>query len=300
MLKRERNITEVIETLDVHAWDAGVYTDMTGSAVGALEDGKILYFPRLAFVLLPEEQRFLSPGIADTRSKNVSFDPKTGALKHAIGTPADVAAVERMIRRYSGQAYALIRTLLPTYAATLELGRTSFRPAEISGRALSARKDDTRLHVDAFPSTPTGGKRIMRVFTNVNPEGQGRHWRIGAHFEDVANLFANRIPRHSAALARLLSAMGVTKSYRTAYDHMMLKMHDTMKTNEAYQREVEQAEFSFPAGSTWIVYTDKVSHAAMGGQHLFEQTFYVPVQAMADPSKAPLRILERLAARALV
>jgi len=72
-----------------------------------------------------------------------------------------------------------------------------------------------------------------------------------------------------------------------------------MKADETYQRDVAQNAFSFPPGSTWIVYTDKVSHAATAGQHLFEQTFYLPVHAMADPAKAPLRILESLAGQPL-
>jgi 3-deoxy-D-manno-octulosonic acid hydroxylase-like protein len=300
MSNPKRDIAEVIETLDVSTWDGAVYTNMANSAAAALEDGKVLYFPGLVFPLSSEEPRFLSPDVADLRAKNVSFDPNTGALKHAMGSPKDLAAIECMMRRYSEHALALVRMLLPRYAEMLKLGRTSFRPVEISRRALSPRKDDTRLHIDAFPSTPTGGNRILRVFTNVNPDGEGRHWLFGAPFEDVAMTFASHVPSYFAALARVLSMVGATKSFRTAYDHVMLKMHDTMKADEAYQHEVEQADFSFPPGSTWIVYTDKVSHAAMGGQHLFEQTFYLPVSAMVDPSKAPLRILERLAGRALV
>ena len=72
-----------------------------------------------------------------------------------------------------------------------------------------------------------------------------------------------------------------------------LNIHDTMKNRDEYQRDVVQNEFHFQPGSTWIVFTDQVSHAAMGGQHLFEQTFYLPVRAMADERKSPLRVLER-------
>jgi hypothetical protein len=272
---------------------------MAGSAVAALEDGKVLYFPRLAFSLRAEEQRFLSPSAADAEAKNISLDAATNTLKHAAGPAEDVAAMKAMMQRYREHALALVRFLLPQYDGALELGRTSFRPAEISGRRLSGKKDDTRLHVDAFPSTPTGGKRILRVFTNVNPDGKGRDWRLGAPFETVARSFVDLIPRYSRNGAKLMNVVGVTKSFRTAYDHMMLNIHDTMKADDAYQAEVEQNAFSFPSGSSWLVYTDKVSHAAMGGQHLFEQTFYLPVRAMADPSKAPLRILEQLVGRAL-
>jgi len=298
-MKRARDIAEIIESVAAPSWEGPVHTNMAASAVTALEDGKVLYFPQLVFPLSADEQRFLSPRIADPAAKNVSFDAATAMLKHAVGPPDDLAAIEQMMRRYSDHALALVRMLLPDYVGALERGRTSFRPVEISTRAISPRKDDTRLHVDAFPSTPTGGKRILRVFTNVNPSGEGRHWRLGAPFEDVAKTFANRIPRHSAALATMLRMVGATKSYRTAYDHAMLKMHDSMKADDVYQEDTEQADFSFPPGSTWMVFTDKMSHAAMGGQHVFEQTFYLPVQAMSDPSKSPLRILERLAGHSL-
>jgi 3-deoxy-D-manno-oct-2-ulosonic acid (Kdo) hydroxylase len=295
----ERDIAEVLETLDIASWDGPILTNMRGSAIEALEDGRVLYFPRLAFALCTEEAPFLAPEAADASAKNVSFDARADALKHATGSAQDLAAMTAMMRRYSGHALALVRMLLPRYAEALEIGRTSFRPAEIAGRALSPRKDDTRLHIDAFPSTPTGGKRILRVFTNVNPRGEGRHWRLGAPFEDVARAFAGKVSRRIPGSARVLNLIGATKAYRTPYDHMMLNIHDQMKLDDTYQRDAVQNEFSFPAGSTWIAYTDKVSHAATGGQHLFEQTFYLPVHAMADPSKSPLRILERLAGGAL-
>ena len=46
--------------------------------------------------------------------------------------------------------------------------------------------------------------------------------------------------------------------------------------------------------------TDKVSHAALSGQFLLEQTFYLPVQAMKDPNLSPLHMLERKVKKALV
>ncbi len=273
---------------------------MAASAVDALEDGRVLYCPRLGFELSREEEKFLSSEIADQTAKNVSLDPATNRLKHAHGSPADIDAIATMMRRYRDHATSLMRVLLAHYGDAFEIGRTSLRPAEIQGRALSPRKDDTRLHVDAFPSTPTGGRRILRIFTNVNPDGKGRRWRFGAPFEEVARTFARSVRKQSSAGAWAMNIIGATKSYRTAYDHFMLSIHDKMKADELYQRSVVQNEFSFPPGSTWIAYTDKVSHAATGGQHLLEQTFYLPVSAMADASKAPLRILERVAGRALV
>jgi hypothetical protein len=37
----------------------------------------------------------------------------------------------------------------------------------------------------------------------------------------------------------------------------------------------------------------------MSGQFAFEQTFYLPVNAMKDPERSPLRVLERLTGRTL-
>ena len=60
-----------------------------------------------------------------------------------------------------------------------------------------------------------------------------------------------------------------------------------------------QERIDFPAGSTWIAFTDQVSHAATAGQYQFEQTFVLPVEAMREPTQSPLRILERLKGRRL-
>lgn len=297
MVRAEREISDVIETIEISSWlvtEAG-----KGSPIESLEDGKVLFFHGLRFELAPEEQRFLSPTFADPKAKNISFNPANGEVKGAVGAEADIAAIRAMMRRYCETTHAFVERML-AYGRALRLGRTSFRPVEIVGRKTSARNDDRRLHVDAFPSTPTAGERILRIFSNVNSDGRGRHWRIGAPFDEVARIFAPAIGRPAPGSAWLLNAVGATKARRTEYDHIMLGLHDRMKADDAYQRDAVQNEFSFPTGSSWVVFTDKTSHAAMGGQHLFEQTFYLPPGAMADPAKAPLAILERLFGRPLI
>src|SRR5262245_65943751 len=110
-----------------------------------------------------------------------------------------------MMRRFAGLAIGLLCALCPAYAAQCRPGLTSFRPAEISGRATSWRKDDTRLHVDAFPSRPSYGKRILRLFADVNPSA-GRVWRAGEPFESAARKL---LPRVSAPLPRALALRGL-------------------------------------------------------------------------------------------
>jgi hypothetical protein len=73
-----------------------------------------------------------------------------------------------------------------------------------------------------------------------------------------------------------------------------------MKADEAFQQESPQSCVDLPAGSTWLAFTDQVSHAATAGQYQLEQTFLLPVSAMQDPARSPLRILERIKGCALV
>lgn len=79
----------------------------------------------------------------------------------------------------------------------------------------------------------------------------------------------------------------------------MLRLHDRMKADLAYQSAAAQIVYEFPAGSTWMVFTDQAPHAAVVGQYALEQTFLLPVSCMLDSSQAPLRVLERLLGREL-
>jgi hypothetical protein len=262
--------------------------------VQALERGQVLFFPKLACPVQPGERKFLSPDVLHG-AKNVSYDPATGRVGNTRCTGAEAEELTRLIAGFADRAGRLLRNLLPDYRTGLRRGRTSLRPVEVSGRVTSWRKDDTRLHVDSFPSAPTQGRRILRVFSNVNPDGRPRRWRVGEPFAAVAGRFWPRLRGPVWGSGLLLRLLHVTKSRRTRYDHFMLQLHDRMKEDQDYQARAEQVVHDFPAGSTWVCYTDQVSHAALAGQHQFEQTFRLSVPRMRDEQTAPLRVLEQLA-----
>jgi len=291
---------EVLETIHLNEFDVVLSQEIKKLAIQALEAGKVLYFPELSFRLSDNETSFLSPDKVDPKSKNISYDIRKDSLKGSNTQGDEADALKTMMKRFATNTKKLITELFPYYQTNLTQARTSFRPVEVLGRASSYRKDDTRLHIDAFPSAPVKGRRILRVFSNVNPEGKPRVWRVGEPFSNVAKQFIPQIHSPVPGTSSLLKFLGITKDYRTLYDHYMLKMHDRMKGDEHYQKEVSQKEVKFPPGSSWIVYSDQVSHAAMSGQHLFEQTFYLPAFAMQNPETTPLHILERLLQRKLV
>lgn len=290
-------VTSIVE-IPVSRWNDSCSPAMSETAVRALEDGSVLLFPRLAFAFDANEAPFLSPAILAS-GKNVSFDAASGALSR---TRLDRPAVDRLkalMRRFVEGSNALLASVVPAYQSALVGGRTSLRPVEVEGRPTSWRKDDTRLHVDSFPSAPVRDQRILRVFCNVNPTGKARTWRLGEPFERVARRFLPSLSTRQWGREWLLRALHVTKSLRSAYDHCMLQIHDRMKADLEYQKSADQRMYEFPAGCTWIMYSDQVSHAVLAGQHALEQTFYLPIGAMGDPSKSPLRTLERLTGRAL-
>ena len=267
--------------------------------IAGLESGKVLYFPQLPFALLPEEKVLLDPEIRDPKVRNISLDA-AGHLKGAVGDTATQLALALMIGRFREQAQSLVYSLLPKYQGALRLAPTSYRPTQVETRAQSWRADDRRLHVDAFPSRPNYGERILRVFSNINPEGVPRVWRVGEPFETVARKFVPRAKPYVPWQAKALKALHVTKSLRSEYDHLMLQLHDGMKGDMAYQESAGQVTMPFAAGSVWVCFSDQASHAVMSGQYMLEQTLHLPAEKQYDPAASPLAILSKLTGRQLV
>jgi hypothetical protein len=291
------SVTPIL-TLDLATWRPEVSPEQTERLVRVLEDGGVIACPYLAFDVHDDERRFLATRWSDGRAKNISLEGE--AIKGARGNPEELQALARMIARFAADASALVAALFPRYAPHLKRARTSYRPMPATGRSVSWRKDDARLHIDAFPSRPNRGERILRVFNNVNPHRVDRVWRVGETFETMALQLLPRIRPMRRGEAAVLRALQVTKSRRSEYDHLMLGLHDAAKADLAYQRDCAQREVRFAPGTTWICFSDQVMHAASAGQYMLEQTTHLPLAALYEPARSPLAVLERLTGRRLV
>jgi hypothetical protein len=289
-----------IEVVDLPPGQSPVVADTCYRSAQALEAGQILFLPRYGFTVLGSYQPLFSSTILHKGSKNISYSPATGKLYETASTGRSLSLLQEMMRRFADFARKTVTRLLPIYRTGLVPARASFRPIEIEGRPMPWRKDDTRLHIDAFPSSPIQGNRILRLFCNVNPAGQTHLWRIGEPFEQTAGRFLPSIKPPFPFSSAVLMLTSTTKSRRTFYDHIMLCLQDRMKRDQRYQAEAEQAKVEFPAGSTWLAFTDQVSHATMRGQYQLEQTFLLDISRLHDQSTAPLDVLEKLAGRRLV
>ncbi len=284
----------------INTWHPELNSQEHKQAIETLEQGKILFFPELAFALNENEKHFLNPKYLAPKSKNITYNIRSKYLGRAAGSEPELKGLEEMLHRFAQASCELIESVLPEYKGKFVQGRTSFRPAPVSNRKTSYRKDDRLLHVDAFPSTPTHGLRILRVFSNINPNGEPRVWHVGESFSEVVKKFISQTPKPFPGKHTLMKLLKLTKTKRSIYDHYMMNLHNRMKADLSYQQKAIQERLELPANSTWIVYTDQVSHAALAGQFMLEQTFYLPVEAMHEPANSPLRILEKVVGQALV
>ncbi|MCC7661041.1 3-deoxy-D-manno-oct-2-ulosonic acid (Kdo) hydroxylase [Serratia sp. Pon4B] len=288
---------QAVLTLPLRQWAA----QEASSAVSELEQGKVLFLPELAFTLSEQELPLLDPALVDPKRKNISYQPLSGKLT-GVAVAERRQQVQQLLERYYQSCRQLIAGLLPEYQEALHHPTGSLRLHPVSAwRANSSwRKDDSRLHVDAFPSRPNYGERILRIFTNINPHGEHRQWRVGEPFPELAERFMPRLARYSAFSSWLQHQVRIPKTRRSHYDHLMLQLHDAMKADGDYQQQGPQLALAFPPGSSWICFSDQTPHAAMGGQFMLEQTFLLPVDKMQDPQRSPLKVLEQLRGQPLI
>jgi len=286
----------MLETLTLNGWSGPFDADTKRRARIALESGQVLFFPNLAFTLSQSERQFLHAGVSDGRAKNISLEPATGKMQASSLSGEKAIELAAMIERFGRQAEGLVHALLPY--AQVERARTSFRPVEVKGRHYSKISDDRLLHIDAFPSRPMQGRRILRFFANVSPSSE-RRWRVGQPFEEFARAFLPRVRPHPPGKSWLFDKLGVTRGRRSLYDELMLSLHDAAKRDSTFQETSPHQAINFPPGSCWLVFTDMVLHAALGGEFALEQTFHLDVKELVEPQRAPIRVLERLVGRSL-
>jgi 3-deoxy-D-manno-oct-2-ulosonic acid (Kdo) hydroxylase len=273
-----------------------------------LEIGHIVFLPNSP-IEIPHEYRQLLLGRKQSSSayhKNIAYRPSEDRVTGLDESEAQEAeSLRGILRDYSQRSVEFLSTLLAPYANKWKLEFASFRPIEEKGRPARLHARNDLLHFDSFPTRPTNGARILRFFTNINP-AQNRVWLTSQTFEAFGPLMVKagrlismvnnpfRRGMYSAARAFHLLAPN-----RSPYDDLMHRCHNLMKEDANFQETTPKNRWEFPPNSSWMVFTDCVSHAVLSGQYALEQTFLVPPSALVEPQRSPLAILESLAGRRL-
>src|SRR5438270_4058611 len=271
-----------------------------------LEAGDILFIAGMPFEIPKADLEFLlgQRQSGGSLHKNIAYraseDRITGFAEDNAG---DSAELLRIMREYSRNATATMAKILSPYQQRWKLDYASYRPLEEENRDLSLHKRNDLLHTDAFPSRPTNGDRILRFFTNINP-AEPRKWMTTTPFDGLAQQFAGDhgcpLPKTSAfaggvlKMKKALLELGLPVTPRSPYDDFMLRFHNFLKENAAFQKDCPKEYFDFPPNTCWMVYTDMTGHAVLSGRYALEQTYIVNKDAMVTPEKAPVRVLERL------
>jgi len=277
-----------------------------------LEQGNILFFSTTPFEFPEEDRKFLLSQRQSGASyhKNVAYRPKQDRLTGFVSSDREEQErLRSVMRTYSDRATQFVARMLPAYATNWKLDFASFRPQEEQGRQIRLRARNDLLHVDSFPTRPTHGDRILRIFTNINPT-QPRVWLTTETFDDLAERFLG--PGGSAelrtgletgglrgGLIRVARALHLPVADPSPYDKFMLRFHHYLKENHEFQETCPKARWEFPPNSTWMVFTDMVAHAVLSGQFALEQTLIVPRDALVLPEKAPVNVLESFIGHAM-
>ena len=271
-----------------------------------LEEGNILFFEKSPFELPPDEVQFLlgQKQSAAVYHKNIAYRPLSNRLTgYAQSGDSDKQKMHAIMRQYSQRVIEFTQQFLSPYAGSLVVDFASFRPQQEARQQIRQRARNDLLHVDSFPTRPSNGNRILRVFNNINPT-EPRVWITSETFDYLVARFAGAggmpLPMGTASgpkkiLKKVARATGFRSLARSPYDDWMLRFHHFLKASQEFQEMCTRTRWQFPPLSAWLVFTDMVSHAVLSGQFALEQTFFVSKHALVLPERAPVRVLERIA-----
>jgi hypothetical protein len=268
-----------------------------------LERGEVIHYPVCPFPLpVGDDRRFLLEQRLSSRAhKNISYDPHTGkAGGFLCHSPAQAGRLRDLLAEFSRTVTAWLAGVLPAYASAWQLDRVSFRPEEEATRRLRLTARNDLLHLDAFPSRPTNGYRILRVFANIN-RTEPRVWVTSDPFAKLLQRYGREVGLPGQAgpgwMYRLRSGVAGLfrpgRRRRSPYDEFMLRFHNFLKASEAFQEGCPKRFWHFLPGSAWLAMTDTASHAALRGRFALEHSYFIAPESLALPAESPPALLER-------
>jgi hypothetical protein len=290
--------------MDTHVMPRGEIPGQERNLRERLERGEVIYYPGCPFSIADDDVGFLCrQRLASRAHKNVSFDPNTGKTAGFLRqSPEQAERLRGLLASFSTQVTSWLTTTLPHYARGWQLDRVSFRPEEEATRRLRLSARNDLLHIDAFPSRPTNGKRLLRFFVNVNPVDP-RVWMTSDPFAVLFERYGEeaglpgryREPLRKRVLQSVTRLIHPQRPRRSPFDSFMLRFHDFLKRNEEFQEKCLKRFWSFPPGSAWMCFTDTVSHAVLRGRFALEHSYFVAEADLALPAESPAAIIARVA-----
>jgi len=275
-----------------------------------LERGEVIYYPICPFPLPSDEDlEFLRRDIqlGGSVHKNVSYKP----LKNKLGGTGRLSAsIKERLRLtlcdFATKATDWLTTAIPEYADGWRRDMVSYRPLEEATRSLRLTARNDLLHVDAFPTRPTNGWRILRVFVNINPS-EPRVWVTSDPFARLLEKYGEKagLPRADMPLLTRI-VQTVPRLFRESvlrrpeYDHFMHRFHNYLKRNEVFQEKTTKRVWHFPPFSVWMTMTDTCSHSVLRGRFALEHSYFINPATLVLPDESPAALLEKMCGQSLL
>lgn len=233
-------------------------------------------------------------------SKDISFDPIGQRFSgRKIPDDSDTAAIQNVLNRFSESARRWLDETFPEYVGGLTPDRVTWHWMEEATRQLRHNARNDLLHIDNFPTRPTLGRRILRVFVNLNAIDP-QVWATSDKFPEILRRFSeiNHVPSLSQSEwmrvgSQWMSLFKPGWRGRSDYDRLMMRIHDFLKNDNDFQLRASRKIWSFTPGSMWMAYTDSLSHAWLRGCYTLEHSFFVSPHVLQEPDEAPLARLSR-------
>src|SRR5687767_462003 len=108
---------ERLKTFTTSSWQQQFSSAYQVELTRSLEQGQVLFFPKLAFQLSELEQSLLSPVYVNPKSKNISYNQRTnliGGLSPHV-TAEKRALLHALLTRFSIQSKNFVSQLFPRY-----------------------------------------------------------------------------------------------------------------------------------------------------------------------------------------
>ncbi len=281
----------------------GAAGGQTTSLPQRLEQGEIVQYPVSAFETVNESDRefLLRQRVAASSGRHVEFEPDTGALNHlANGDPAARQRLVVILEEFARRARSWLAAQLPGYATAWQFGRVTLRTEEEATRSLRFSQREDLLHIDPFPAGPAHGRRLLRLFVNLNPT-EPRVWASSDSLSRLLDRFGSTVgfPALDQSSWAWQVRQGVWQLLdarqrgRSSTDDFLLRLHDYLKANDQLQERGPKRFWHFAPGSAWLVMTDALSHAVLRGRHALEMSIFIDPASLVCPEQAPAQIVER-------
>jgi hypothetical protein len=270
-----------------------------GSAEERLERGEVLFWPTAPFAVPEGDDRafLLQQRRSGLGHKHICHNPHTGETTGFMRQSAEQAErLRTILANFSRGVTHWLGEVLPRYRGGCEPDRATFRPEEEAIRRVRLNARNDLLHVDAFPTRPARGRRILRIYANLHPTDP-RIWATSEPLPRLLSRYSGRLRRSSVGWMQTLGAnvralLHPPQERHSPADLFMLRLHDALKRDVRFQQKGSRRLWRFPPGSAWLVMTDGCSYAELRGQYALEHSFFVAPKVLACPELAPAALIE--------